>query len=272
MTKKVVILTGNEMRHDFFRMLLASYQSVEVLKSYCEVTKDVSKALMGHSDEITDEREKHLNLRLQTESDFFGSFVENVIDRSNPSLIVKGEINNPLYVTKIINMNPDLIIAYGCSIITSDLLAFFKGRFINIHLGLSPYYRGSATNFWPFVNKELACVGVTFMHIDEGVDTGEIIHQQRAVMHKTDSIHSIGCRLIKDMTLSCIKIIERFPVRMPHHISRPTPDVPLRFCRKRDFTEDSVVCAYRNLKHGLIDDYLANKSELDKMYPLIRVF
>ena len=38
---------------------------------------------------------------------------------------------------------------------------------INVHLGLSPYYKGSATNFWPFVNNELQFLGVTFMVTDK---------------------------------------------------------------------------------------------------------
>ena len=62
---------------------------------------------------------------------------------------------------------------------------------------MSPYYRGSGTNFWPFVNNELQFIGATFMHIDEGVDTGEIIHQIRANIFHDDNIHQIGNRLIR---------------------------------------------------------------------------
>ena len=40
-------------------------------------------------------------------------------------------------------------------------------------------------------------VGATFMYIDAGIDTGEIIHQIRADIVIGDSPHSIGNRLIK---------------------------------------------------------------------------
>jgi hypothetical protein len=50
-------------------------------------------------------------------------------------------------------MSPDLIISYGCSIIKRPLIEYFDKKFINIHLGLSPYYKEGGTNFWPFVNN-----------------------------------------------------------------------------------------------------------------------
>jgi len=47
-------------------------------------------------------------------------------------------------------------------------------------LGLSPYYLGSGTNYWPLVNEKPEFVVATFMHIDTDIDTEEIIHQIRA--------------------------------------------------------------------------------------------
>ena len=52
----------------------------------------------------------------------------------------------------------------------------FSRKFLNVHLGLSPYYRGSGTNVWPLINTEPDMVGATLC-IDAGIDNGEIIHQ-----------------------------------------------------------------------------------------------
>ena len=99
---------------------------------------------------------------------------------------------------------------YGCSIIQEPLLSVFDGRFVNVHLGLSPYYRGSGTNFWPLVNKEPEFVGATFMHIDSGIDTGEIIHQIRADYFWGDTPSSIGNRLILKMSATLKDLILNF--------------------------------------------------------------
>ena len=160
--KRVIILTGSGIRHAFFRRFLSKSENIEVLLSYCEepvhnLEEFVSKQKNNKF------REMHLKNRLQSEKDFFSLYNENVSDSSNPILIKKGDINSPNVVGQIIKMSPDIIISYGCSIIKSKLIEVFYGRFINIHLGLSPYYRGGAgTNYWPLVNKEPEYVGGYF--------------------------------------------------------------------------------------------------------------
>ena len=71
-----------------------------------------------------------------------------------------------------------MIISFGCSIIKGKLLDLFKGRFINVHLGLSHIIEDlvQTTGQWSI---EFDFLGATFMHIDAGIDTGQIIHQIR---------------------------------------------------------------------------------------------
>ena len=80
-----------------------------------------------------------------------------------------------------------------------DLIDAYKGKFLNVHLGLSPYYKGR-TNIFPIIDKRPEMVGATFMYIDQGIDTGDIIHQIQADYFVGDSVHSVGNRLIKKMT------------------------------------------------------------------------
>jgi len=48
------------------------------------------------------------------------------------------------------------------------------------------------------------------MHIDHGVDTGEIIHQIRVKINFNDNIHQIGNRLIRDSFFECVKLVKNF--------------------------------------------------------------
>lgn len=267
MNTKVVLLTGNELRHDFFRKFVASDNQITVLTTFCESDKgDLNQVI--ENEEINTFRIKHLVARKKTEIDFFGLFCDFIPDESKPVYIERGEINHIDNVEFISNLKPDLIISYGCSIIKSELLARFKGKFINIHLGLSPYYRGSGTNFWPFINKELQFIGTTFMYIDQGIDTGEIIHQIRADIEYNDNIHQIGNRLIKKSFEECVKIIKNFKY-FKRMTSLNFDKNEERYYRKKDFTEDAMTIAYENLKDGLVENYLINKEDLDKKYPII---
>lgn len=265
--KRIVILTGSELRHIFFRKFIGLSDDIQVIHSYCEGLEQSLQTLVTtqHDNSL---RTRHLINREQSERDFFGLFVDNVPDNSRPISLPKGTINSPPYTNAIIQSKPDLLIAYGCSIIREPLLSAFNGRFLNVHLGLSPYYRGSGTNYWPLVNNEPEYVGATFMYIDAGVDTGEIIHQIRARIIWGDTPSSIGNRLIVDMAYVYREIIRRFDVleRM-RQLPKPEKD---RVYRKKDFSEESVATLYDNFANSLVEKYLSEEAERCRKVPIIR--
>lgn len=110
---------------------------------------------------------------------------------------------------------------------------------------MSPYYGGSGTNFWPMVNNEFQCVGTTFMHIDRGIDTGEIINQIRAEIHLGDTPHQIGNRLIKDSFLVLEKLLRNFDTlrKVPTGFF---PSTEGRLYKNMDFSDTAVKQLYQN--------------------------
>lgn len=265
--KKIIILTGSELRHIFFRKFIALSDDIEVIHSYCEGLEQSLQTIVAtqHDNPL---RTKHLMNREQSERDFFGLFVDNVPDNSRAISLPKGAVNSPPYTVAIIESKPDLLIAYGCSIIREPLLSAFKGRLLNVHLGLSPYYSGSGTNYWPLVNNEPEYVGATFMYIDAGIDTGEIIHQIRARIVWGDTPSQIGNRLIVDMTYIYREIIRQFDV-LERMTPLPRPD-KVKIYKKKDFSEESVVTLYNNFANGLMERYLVEESERRRKAPIIR--
>lgn len=269
MGKKIILITGSELRHEFFRKFISMHKNISTLSTFCESTKGNLSEFIDSEIKTNDLRKLHLSTREFYERDFFKVFCDAIEDKSNPIFIDKGDINHQDIVSSIIDLNPDLIISYGCSIIRSELLEFFSGRFLNIHLGLSPYYRGSGTNFWPFVNNELQFIGTTFMHIDKGVDTGEIIHQIRGEICFDDNIHQIGNRLIKDSIVECVKLIQSFN-QLEKMNQLEINQNEKRYYKKKDFTEESLEIAYKNISEGSLLKYLRNKTKFEKEYPIIK--
>ncbi len=134
MNCKVILLTGNELRHEFFRKFIASDNQIRVLSTFCESEKgNISQVIENETNHSL--RLQHLSAWTITEIDFFGLYCDSIIDYSNPIFIEKGQINDSKQVDLISSLNPDIIISYGCSIIKSELLNLFEGRFLNIHLG-----------------------------------------------------------------------------------------------------------------------------------------
>ena len=262
--KKIVILTADELRHDYFKLKFSLADGVEVLKTYCDVTE---KKYPSVDVDYTDLDQVHFSSRRQTEIDFFQECVLSLKDFSNSEYISRGSINEDKYVDEIKELNPDYIITYGCCIIKPRLLELFESRIINVHLGLSPYYFGAGTNFHPFVNRELAAIGCTFMYMDKGIDTGDIIHQIRADVDACDSIHQVGNRLIKRMTEEFINLVRDF--------DKVTDTVPATYAvgktyKTKDCTLDSLQEAYHNIQSGICINYLKDQGSFDSRFPIIR--
>jgi len=262
---KIVILTGCEWRHQFFRKFMAA-DEIDVAASYCE-NQEGSLRVSVEADQANGVRLRHLVAREQSEVDFFRLFVESVEDQSNPVPLRRGSINGPKYLDTILAAEPDLLVAFGCSLIKNPLLSAFSGRFLNVHLGLSPYFRGAGTNYWPLVKGHPEYVGATFMHMDAGVDTGEVIHQIRARRSWGDTPSQVGNRLIVDMARACRQVVlnwERL-VKMP-----PLP-IPqnAKVYKQADFTEDSVRSLYWHFRDGMIERYLAEKHSRCTRVPII---
>ncbi len=267
--KRLVVLTGSELRHSYFRKALAlSSCEIKILRSFCEVTSNSLRRFIDPEKPGSNLSENHVKWRELSEGDFFGPFVNYAPDLSNPVFIEKGSLNSIQCLEEIHSLQPDLIVAYGCSLIKPPLLSAFRNRFINLHLGLSPYYRGAGTNFWPLVYEQPEFVGVTYMHIDEGVDTGEIIHQIRARIFEHDTPHQIGNRLISDMVTPCMVLINNFEnLQKPHKIKT---DFKEKVCRQKDFNPEAVETLYRVFREGLVEKFLSVAASRYRQFPIVR--
>ena len=90
--------------------------------------------------------------------------------------------NNPELQGRLSELSPDaiVIVAYG-RLIPPWMLTLPKQDNLNVHASLLPKYRGAAPIQWAVANGEIE-TGVTTMRIDEGLDTGDILLQERVAI------------------------------------------------------------------------------------------
>ncbi len=69
---------------------------------------------------------------------------------------------------------PDVIVVYGTPIIRENIFDKAGIVTLNMHTGLSPWYRGDSTLFWPVYHDEPEKLGVTVHQLVESVDGGAI--------------------------------------------------------------------------------------------------
>lgn len=90
------------------------------------------------------------------------------------------EWENPITIRFIREQNISFAVSYRYRhIVKEQIIEYFKGNIINLHISLLPWNRGADPNLWSFL--ENTPKGVSIHYMDEGVDTGDIITQREFV-------------------------------------------------------------------------------------------
>ncbi len=257
---KIVILTSNSLRHKFLANTLSSHSDDTLVISECKPQNTSFEDSKNHT-----EIDEHFLLRDETEKSFFPN--DNYfIPKTLP--VVYKEVNSNYVYDTIKKFKPDAMFVFGSSIIREPLISLLPpGSIINLHLGISPYYRGSGTNFWPFVNNELEYLGSTILHLDSGIDTGDIICHVRPKIQLDDNVHSLGCKIIQSSVEYLVKIIKLLSEGKKLNRVKQW-DVQDRYYKIKDFDEIALSKYKNNLKNELIKNYLVNNDKKIKLINL----
>lgn len=92
-------------------------------------------------------------------------------------------------------LQPDciIVVAYG-KILRASVLSIPRLGCINVHASLLPAYRGAAPINWAIINGETQ-TGITTMHLDEGMDTGDMLLQKTCEILPEDNASSLHDKL-----------------------------------------------------------------------------
>lgn len=84
-------------------------------------------------------------------------------------------------------LEADVFIVFGASYIRLPLVdRLIAGRAVNIHMGLSPWYRGSSCNFWALYDGRPELVGATIHRLSRGLDSGAMLFHVRPPVEAVD--------------------------------------------------------------------------------------
>jgi hypothetical protein len=84
-------------------------------------------------------------------------------------------------------LHPCIVLVNGTRIIGTSTLTAIAAPFVNMHAGITPRYRGAHGGYWALYEGYPEFAGTTIHFIDEGIDTGTIIHQQTFDVTPEDS-------------------------------------------------------------------------------------
>lgn len=134
-----------------------------------------------------------------------------VIDHARKENIKTFEVENP-NSKKSLNilreLNPDIIINQSQSIIKKDLLQIPKYGVINRHNALLPKNRGRLTPFWVLYKEEKE-TGVSIHFVEEGIDSGDIIVQEKYDIDKKDTFGSLVAKNYEIAPRAMLKALDK---------------------------------------------------------------
>jgi len=112
-------------------------------------------------------------------------------------------VRDPEFINLLKKIGPEAIVvaAYG-QILPREVLTLPKYGCINIHASLLPAYRGAAPINWAVIRGDQE-TGNTIMMMDEGMDTGAVLMQERIPIGPgdtagalTEKLSALGAKLI----------------------------------------------------------------------------
>lgn len=244
---KLAIFTGNATRHRAFALMALRDARFRRVRCFLEAKKD---SVQESSFEEGSVRFRHLRMRSEAEEMSFGELLRKEEDTSSGAWenVSDRWFSSNECLEEMKRYNPDFILVYGTSIIKGSILDVFRKKILNLHLGLSPYYRGSGTNFFPFVNAEPEFVGATYMYMDAGIDTGEIIHQIRPFFLPGASFHQLSNEFLHRCFAVYLSLVDYLLNHSVVNVSSYSTTIRCRtrnVFKKKDFTEEAVMKLHR---------------------------
>lgn len=211
MKKKILIFSGTHPRHLYVNSAFLNFENFEI-----KIIVMRRESLMPSSKNIKnlDDKKnfiKHFTTRSKKEKMLYGDLdYRDVYKGKNFIVCSPKNLNSKKTYNIIKKFKPDLSFIFGVDIIKDPILRFIKKKNINLHLGLSPWYKGSATLFWPFYFLQPHYAGATFHRITENFDEGPILHQTLSKLRVGQGIHDVANNVIISSKKDLIKILKKF--------------------------------------------------------------
>jgi len=121
--------------------------------------------------------------------------VKLVAERAGIPVLQPLKIRTPEFLQSLASRQPDVIAvaAYG-RILHAPILQLPPMGCVNVHGSLLPKYRGAAPVQWAVINGETE-TGITTMLMDEGMDTGAMLLQEKLEILPEDTAGTLAPRL-----------------------------------------------------------------------------
>lgn len=214
---KITVFTSNQPRHvSLIKRLCTVADEVFAIQECTTLFPGAVKDSIYNQSPVMKEYFGHV---MRAEAVVFGA--PEFLPSQVRSLCLKmGDISSvPLSVLEPA-LDADAIIVFGASYIKPPLVDLLvERRAVNIHMGVSPYYRGSSCNFWAMFDGNPHLVGATIHLLSRGLDSGDMLFHALPTpvscdpfvlgMKAVESAHIALCSHLKSGALATLPAVQQ---------------------------------------------------------------
>jgi len=261
---KITIFTSNQPRH------LALVNRLATISDTTYAVLESTTVFPGQVQDFYNKSEifqKYFSNVLSAEKKIFGdlTFTSNNVK----SLVLKsGDLNLLVRQQLIEALNSDVFVVFGSSFIKGWLVDFLiQKNAVNLHIGISPFYRGSSCNFWALYDSRPEFVGATVHLLSKGLDSGPILYH---------AIPKLNLENPFEFTMSSVDAVQKSLIEriVNDELKTLTPieqnkKLQIRYSRDSDFT-DEVAAEFlsRSLDNQGLKQILNKSTKPDLVRPI----
>lgn len=204
----IVILTTQTPHHTYFVQELAQAYPLSMVL----LERNSLKSPFETHHPFEDERDVY-------EQDIFFEG-QSVLIKDIAETIEVDAINNVDALSSLRRINPEIVIVFGTSKISPEVIRVCPQGIINLHGGDPEAYRGLDTHLWAIYHRDFASLVTTLHHLNEELDDGDIILQAAVPVKPGLLLHELrryNTEICVKLTLSALDIYTRYG----HFLSRP---------------------------------------------------
>lgn len=215
--------------------------------------------------------------------------LEEVTGKHHIAFLKTGDINSEAVAEKVRAVQPDLIVsAHLRKIMRKNIFSLAKKGAVNVHPSLLPKYRGLSPQHQALMHGDSES-GVTVHFIEEEVDTGGIVAQQKFSISKDDYIMQVQAKMLaiyKTIVVEAVAALEQESFRpLPQDLATLSYFGPLKKSDRQVHLSKTAEEIYNLIravslpyKGAFYENYvfwtaeISDDEELLKKYPAVGVY
>lgn len=232
---KITVFTGNQPRHiNLINRLSEIADTVFAIQECKTIFPGQVEDLIKKTPVM---QEYFINV-IKAEENIFGSvkFVNNNVRTLS---LKSGDLSRMDISVLSDALKSDYYIVFGASYIKGGLVKFLTdNNAYNIHMGISPYYRGSACNFWASFDGKSEYVGATIHMLSSGLDSGDMLYHALPKAGAYEAF-DLGMAAVKAAHESLIGMLKSGMINKTVPVKQDK-SLEIRYSQRADFTDEAA--------------------------------